>query len=193
MGTDIRVVYEKFENDQWAAIDVYPEYDFSRNYLLFAVLADVRNGLGFGGVPTHEPIEPIDYPRGLPEDYVNPDDHENWDGDHSVSWLMLSEILDYFKEQRIMQRYAIITAEQYENWEYGTKPTGHWTNGVWGPDVKLHDVRDSKDKVDLPPDVTHVRISWCEDIATVLAHYVELFESLYEDEGDVRLVFGFDS
>lgn len=192
MGTDIRVVYEKFENDQWERIEVYPEYDFSRNYLLFAILADVRNGLGFGGTPTHVPIEPIDCPRGLPRDYKSPDDHEDWYGDHSVSWLMLSEILDYFKEQKSVKRYGVITVDHYEDWEYNTKPTGFWTTGVFGPDVKTYDATNEEDKVSPPPDVTHVRISWSEDIATVLAHHVELFESLYEDEGDVRLVFGFD-
>ena len=35
---------------------------------VFAALADVRNGYGFAGVPTHEAIKPISEARGLPED-----------------------------------------------------------------------------------------------------------------------------
>lgn len=57
-----------------------------RNYVLFAILADVRNGFG---------IEPITAPRGIPEDasafYKR--EVEKWGADgHSHSWLTLDEL-----------------------------------------------------------------------------------------------------
>lgn len=42
--------------------------DIGRNYNLFAILANVRNGRGFAGVKTGDGYEPIDMPRGLPPD-----------------------------------------------------------------------------------------------------------------------------
>lgn len=39
-----------------------------RNYNVFGILADVRNGYGFAGVDTGDGFVPIDSPRGLPDD-----------------------------------------------------------------------------------------------------------------------------
>jgi hypothetical protein len=39
-----------------------------RNYDVFAILADVRNGRGFAGVDTGDGFVPIDNPRGFPTD-----------------------------------------------------------------------------------------------------------------------------
>lgn len=49
------------------ALFVHPLY-ISRNYNLFAILADVRNGYGFAGVKTGDRYKPISEPRGLPDD-----------------------------------------------------------------------------------------------------------------------------
>lgn len=61
-----------------------------RNYALFAVLADVRNG----GYPC------ISYPKGLPDDacpYVK-EDYESWRSDaHSCSYLTLGELVRFQK------------------------------------------------------------------------------------------------
>lgn len=40
----------------------------NRNYCLFAILADVRNGIGFAGCDTSDRFNVIAEPRGLPED-----------------------------------------------------------------------------------------------------------------------------
>lgn len=40
----------------------------SRNYDVFGILADVRNGSGFAGIDTGDGFVPIDSPRGLPSD-----------------------------------------------------------------------------------------------------------------------------
>lgn len=70
MGTDIHAVFQKRDGDKW--VDVLCNWDQSRHYFLFAWLADVRNGFGFAGVPTHEPVKPIlgkETWRGLPADF----------------------------------------------------------------------------------------------------------------------------
>lgn len=42
--------------------------DIGRNYNLFSILANVRNGVGFAGCKTGEGFEPIAMPRGFPAD-----------------------------------------------------------------------------------------------------------------------------
>ena len=54
---------EKILNDYWED----PLY-IGRNYNLFAILANVRNGRGFAGAKTGEGFIPISEPRGFPMD-----------------------------------------------------------------------------------------------------------------------------
>jgi hypothetical protein len=110
MGTDLHMAVERFDGTRWKWTGIKLNSD--RNYDLFAILAGVRNGVGFAGVKTGEGFIPISEPRGFPDD-VDPlsirgsypdgmpyddDDESIWgtvaDGDHSASWLLLSEILD---------------------------------------------------------------------------------------------------
>lgn len=113
MGTDIHMNIEVWRDGRWEwlskpydpAVDMCDEpakgrvadllvYDDSgfpiaeeRRYRLFAVLAGVRDCYGEG-------IVPIALPRGLPADTsLNPGVHDL--GDHSMSWLTLSELLSY--------------------------------------------------------------------------------------------------
>lgn len=70
-------------------------YD-GRNYRLFAMLADVRNGSGSAGADTGDRIEPIADPRGLPDDASEEvrQSSERWGIDgHSHSYLTLAELL----------------------------------------------------------------------------------------------------
>lgn len=72
-------------------------YD-GRNYDLFAILADVRNGRGFAGCDTGDGFKPIVDPRGVPEDAseVYKKMVEEWGIDgHSHSWVTLDEIKAY--------------------------------------------------------------------------------------------------
>jgi hypothetical protein len=75
----------------------HPLY-LGRNYDLFAILADVRNGRGFAGIFTGRGFEPISDPKGLPED-VTPEIQaisDRWAGDgHSHSYFTLAELQAY--------------------------------------------------------------------------------------------------
>lgn len=112
MGTDIHVYIEQkiIKNDnplmtEWISVDewindprleimeVRQRYWEDRNYLLFAILANVRNQYN---------IQPISLPKGLPDD-VSPEvkkqsDEENGDV-HTRSWLTLKELLEYDWQQ----------------------------------------------------------------------------------------------
>jgi hypothetical protein len=69
-----------------------------RNYDLFAILANVRNGRGFAGVPTGSGFEPVAPNRGIPDD-VDPRIkryYDGWGSDaHSATWLTLAELKKY--------------------------------------------------------------------------------------------------
>lgn len=102
-----------------------------RHYTLFAALADVRNGFGFGGVDLGDPIQPIDRPRGVPPDcspewreYV-----EGWGVDgHSHSWLTVKETLEWDGwDQQVVNR-GVTDAESYEEF----KRTGKLPDNISG-------------------------------------------------------------
>ena len=113
MGTDIHGVWQKKVGESWE--DVESEYNQERHYYLFAWLGNVRNGFGFAGTPTHEPVASMTDCRGLPDDFVTDDgchvvadfaficprrrkyqdegDFSVWMGDHSFSWLHVDEAI----------------------------------------------------------------------------------------------------
>lgn len=108
MGSDIHFFVEKksprgswLSADHWEIEDGQEVVPYEkcryhqRNYNLFAILADVRNGTGFAGKPTGNGFTPIAKPKGLPLD-VSPQvkaiaTHWGCDG-HSHSWLTLAEL-----------------------------------------------------------------------------------------------------
>jgi hypothetical protein len=118
MGCDIHLYVEKRDaNGTWKAIDNFKreepdegeetgrlhveyreQFYNGRNYNLFAILADVRNGRGFAGIKTGEGFNPIADPRGVPDD-ASPEYKEiveQWDCDgHSHSYHTLRQLLDY--------------------------------------------------------------------------------------------------
>lgn len=103
MGCDIHMHTEYFEKDRWHSGDYFRvEVDYGgneelitmpiyeeRDYVLFSVLADVRNTNGF---------EPICPPKGLPNDACKQtkQDFVEWMPDaHSVSYFTLRELMDF--------------------------------------------------------------------------------------------------
>lgn len=189
MGTDIHNSFEKKVDDKWVDVELSPEYDFNRNYLWFAILGDVRNGYGFGGVETFRPVEPIAADRGLPDDI---DVEQGGYGDHSYSWVMLEEILDYFKTNPTTSRCGIITKSEYDKWNEVSSPN-FYSGGVGGPGVKVFDATTIGDKTLVPLDITHVKVRWFVDIAEELSHYHDLIKKAYKEHGNLRMTFGFDS
>ena len=107
----------KKEEDGWVSIDYEPYHD--RNYNLFAILANVRNGTAFAGCETGEGFNPISNPKGVPSDAS--EDYE-WVGDgHSHSYFTLRELLDYDWTQTT-QLQGWVNMVDWENFNlYGKK------------------------------------------------------------------------
>ena len=109
----------------------------SRNYDLFAILADVRNGRGFADVMTGYGFNPISPPRGVPVDCC-PEysrEVERWDGDgHSHSWLILEEILSFDWNQKA-RKVGWVDPIEWTHWrDYGSPKK--WSGCVDGGNVR---------------------------------------------------------
>ncbi len=116
-------------------------YD-GRNYNLFAILADVRNGRGFAGIKTGEGFNPISEPRGVPDDASAEYKEivDNWAGDgHSHSHHTLRQLLDYDWTQTT-QLQGWTSLKEWVRWAPYWRDRGHGPNsysaGVSGPDIK---------------------------------------------------------
>lgn len=181
MGTDIHPYAEVRQNGKWQRAHI--EVPSDRNYWTFAILANVRNGFGFAGCYTGEPVTPISEPRGLPPDTSIADndlDFEDpkyvWLGDHSHSWVLLSELLAYDLDQPMIQG-GVITRAQLK--------ALHGENKL--PDTWCGDKH--------PMTNEDVRTTWARPLreaAWLLPKIIDVLKPLGTPE-DVRLVYGFDS
>lgn len=181
MGCDIHAFAEKFDEGKWKQIkgrfkntysESYGDEVYTgRNYELFSLLADVRNGNG---------IVPIALPKGIPTDashgYLAKVEQYGSDG-HSHSYFTLEELKNISKKitgQTIHDK-SLITDKDAD----GTiKETCQSTNGKHYGEVgkrKLFSVfKDEKSPID------------------------EIIKSLEEEQDDkddskIRLVFFFDN
>lgn len=205
MGTDIHGIWQAKQNGQW--VDIPSEYNQSRHYMLFAWLGNVRNGFGFAGVPTHDPLIPLSDCRGLPDDFlVEEEEHpitsidvlspwrqEYWDsedpmtvwmGDHSHSWVTAEEVLTAKLPK--VNKTGIISIEQYRQWDGVSSPSS-WCGGVGGPGIKVN--VPSK----ITKETTHVSVIWEMDTAEEFDYFINEVRMLRAIFGEVRFVFGFDS
>ena len=178
MGTDIHMAAEVRKNGKWTLVrdkvfknswyepDPSKQRDYNRNeftnipydernYNLFAMLADVRNGYGFAGCVTGQRINPISAPKGYPEDLsdelkrdIDPDiyhsdeyrqcmgseDRPYLSDEHSASYLTLQELLDYDWDQG-HKTIGYLTQSEYASSIYKGKHPESWCGGVGGGNV----------------------------------------------------------
>lgn len=189
MGTDIHEVFQAKKDGKWVDIESY--FEGNRHYFLFAWLANVRNGFGFAGVPTHTPITPISEPRGLPEDFDVYDgeyhgSEDCWLGDHSHSWLLADEILNAKNPCDSVWKTGIVELEIFKQWDGVSQPE-RWCGGISGKDIVI-----AENPAMVNEDSTHVRISW-KSPSNGLDYFINEIKRLKELHGEVRMVFGFDS
>lgn len=160
MGCDIHLYVEKKDGDRWVTADkwspneyydadepegerpVIVDYDnriyTGRNYDLFAILADVRNGLGFAGMVTGGRFTPIAMPKGLPDD-VSPEvkaESDGWNSDgHSHSYFTLAELEAYDWATPINMHEGWVDPWNFDIWRKTGKPSS-WSGGVSGGKVE---------------------------------------------------------
>lgn len=224
MGCDIHMHYEIKQDGEWKFYDWRSEfrqgeysdgstkYDYDklfdhplyihRNYNLFAVLANVRNGYGFAGYKTGEGFEPVSMPRGLPQDVTSEvkaeSDSLGVDG-HSHSWLSLSELMAYDWEKTVIQ-HGVVSPEEYKSFAENGKPNS-WCSGAGGQKVEhisesaMKMIADGSFK---PKEDVHyyTSVSWKESYrASIGNSWFAVMKFLDEHFGadNVRLVFWFDN
>lgn len=93
MGADIRTLAQRQTQSGWEDLDFVP-FDW-RGYGMFGFLAGVRNYSG---------VTPISEPRGLPEDFVNHGEWDDWCDLHATSWLSIEELLAVDYDQIVEDR-----------------------------------------------------------------------------------------
>lgn len=203
MGCDIHPVVERRDpGGPWQVVPLSEEADRleDRNYRLFAVLANVRNGFGFGGVETGDVIVPISKPRGLPKDFEQGkhDDEAadgKWLGDHSHTWVTLAELHAY-PWAIPMRRRGIVTLEVFRGWDRVSRPREYSlaSMGQGVVTLSIEDVAAGR----IPADATRVwvEVGWIETVGQACAGFVEHVLPWLRTLGapeDVRIVMGFDS
>lgn len=172
MGCDIHLRVERRVNGKWEPADKwvptkYPEeegpsfvvdYDdrfySGRNYNLFAILADVRNGRGFAGVKTSEGFVPICEPKGIPDDITDlvRADYESWGSDaHSASWHTVSDLMAYDWTQCTILR-GCLDGWTYAQWCNYPRTQGEspkeWSGAVWGHTIVHLTDEEAKSKLE---------------------------------------------
>lgn len=220
MGSDIHVRVQRRECGSWVDVPVLDRYASdekkasaqyvapaaleSRNYDVFGILADVRNGVGFAGVDIGDAWPVIVPPRGLPDGIAEAsslDDEDmqgDWLGDHSYSWLTLAELEAYPWETTLHRGRGVVSRAVFERWD-GVHEIFPHSGGISGPHIKTVTAAEwrqmSDDKKD---DGTrwYIQIEWEETAAEACQPFVT--EALpwlrqFGAPADVRIVFGFDS
>jgi hypothetical protein len=234
MGCDIHLYVEKRIDGKWIAQGTFTREDVEsdgsggwidggqdiydgRNYDLFAILADVRNGRGFAGVKTGEGFNPISEPRGIPEDASEQykEIAQRWDCDgHSHSYFTVRELLDYDWTQETGKQGWLSIAE-WEKWSRWDRERGlgpdSWYGFIDGGGVKHISTEDAdalfkgvgwsdRDTVVAKHPQTYVQASWGTPYYRAAGNFIEeTLSKLLKLAGgtkgidDVRIVFFFDN
>lgn len=215
MGCDIHIVIQRQdENGTWQNVPWQHVWKFegaspvapnvpiapgvfrNRNYDLFGILADVRNGIGFAGIKTGEGWPSIAPYRGLPEGFAEPDDYSV--GDHSFTWASLDELKAFPWDETRTGMYGVVSADDYERLsEAGESPTSY-CGDTSGPGIRVYDpdaykaAKAAGTLVKRP----HVRMGWTETAREATGDWpgqvLPWLDSLAEGR-PLRLVMGFDS
>jgi hypothetical protein len=195
-----------------------------RNYNLFGMLANVRNGTGFAGVRTGDGYVPISKPRGFPKDMslgltkhlaswdcdVDEENSEEieypyrlaYQGDHSDSWLLISEILEYFADgNRVSHHQGIVSMEEYKVFLEKGRPDS-WSGGIGGSGVEIVDNQKARNLLENKETqeagkyyctLVHWTSTYAEDAGKAFLEYFIPACQKLGDPKNVRLVFNFDS
>ena len=220
MGTDIHLAVEVRKNGRWEAV-MWPNrwhgrWDdeplltanthMNRDYDLFAILGNVRNGRGFAGVVTGDGFAYISDCRGLPDD-ISPEAKEVADTDHSHSWVSFKEILD-FDWTQVTRHRGFVTLQEFERWdrlkEWDVWPDS-WYGDTSGQKISNEEARqllkDHKQNLDefLKDSAwkVHTLITWeatyADSAKQLWITWMPRLLALKQDPENVRLVFSFDS
>jgi hypothetical protein len=212
MGCDIHILAEVRVDGKWQKVGSVFVSDYSfekgklvdapysgRNYDLFAILANVRNGYGFAGCDTGDGFNPISTPRGLPDD-VSPEmkkySNEYGIDGHSHSWLTLRELIDFDWNQTTKQR-GWVDSKEFLEWKIKGKP-GSWSGGVSGGSVRHITWQEMDERIEKRKSTVdfYCSVEWeetyRESCPTFIRKTIPALRKLGEPE-NIRIVFFFDN
>lgn len=215
MGADIHLYVEKKENGKWISVDTwYEEEDFKhsdnpfyddRNYDLFAILADVHNGRGFGGCDTGDGFTPISMPRGLPAD-VSAEVGQvsaQWDSDgHSHSWLTLEELLNWNHWDDVTTNRGYLSEDDYLKWDKKGEPQSY-SGGIYGNAIvsmgekEYLNLMKNGTRVELKPTKYYINVSWKQSYRECVRNFwtetIPKLQKVDANPANVRIVYFFDN
>lgn len=206
MGTDIHLTVEyrkqrySFEPvaEQWTASQSLTYHD--RNYNVFAILGNVRNGRGFAGIVTGSEFVPISDSRGIPDD-ITDIGRETLSDEHSATWVMLAELNTYDWDAP-HTTIGVVDYAQYQIYKANGMPNS-WSGDVSGRMVR-HVDNAEMERLIADGDTQHVytRVEWTKPVKDCVGKfYTEFLPALRwvcyswcNDNAElVRLVMDFDS
>ena len=216
MGTDIHSVAQIKKNGKFTTVEVHVAGD-KRQYNTFAILAGVCNGTNILRMKTGDGYIPISKPRGLPADFqVVDNDHPvpfewyDWDdetrsypnreismGDHSHSWLLLSELELYAQKAATLTTYSegIVSRAEWERCQLEKSSPQDWSTYIAGPRVIIA----TEETAAIDTSATYIRMRWQVGYLES-SNLLEIIEALQKirdkhktTSDQVRYVFGFDS
>ena len=224
MGTDISMYAEVRRNKQWIKVGdkfkngwyrennpiddwnkPYTDHPYdSRNYDLFAILADVRNGKGFAGCKTSHGFNPIADPKGLPEDITDEVREKLEDYGYGYSYFTLKELKDYDWNQTVTH-VGVISEEQYIKMKETGENPDCWSGGISSRDIVTVSA-DTMDKILAKTIDRNRNLRYYVQTDFEPVTYKDCCLGFYEDtmsdletlipEGgtdeDVRIIFAFD-
>ncbi len=205
MGTDIHICVENCIDDKWQVVEKNNNLFWlyhGRNYDLFAILGNVRNGSGFAGVITGTGFNSISNNRGLPNNAsieVIKELNDEEEFYHSISYITLAELLSFDWDQ-VTIHYGIVNEEQYTKFKQQGYPSS-WPNNICGKMIEnvLPEIMDliidgSYEKQDGFYYYTH--ITWTVPYSWSVGKFIDECIPKLQELGfpeNVRIIFGFDN
>ncbi|MCI0665666.1 MAG: hypothetical protein L0220_31805 [Acidobacteria bacterium] len=191
MGCDIHIFVEKKVDGKWVSADKWTPYPYAdeegetrkewvdsddliysdRNYDLFGILANVRNGWGAAGSDTGDGFKPIAMPKGLPSDVSTKVKAESdaWgDDSHSHSWITLEELKAYDWEGQKTKHRGWVDLVNFALFDKGDKPV-LISGGVGGQGVRPVSHEDMRKLVEKHRDALAPLFEGPIDVAAVFA------------------------
>lgn len=193
-----------------------PDFFSDRNYRVFAVLGNVRNGVGFAGVYTHDTLPYIQDNRGLPDD-LDPKTYAKLSHEHSDGWVTLAELKDFDYDQTFTEGGVIEEQEFLKMCHTGETPET-WSGWISGPGITILEPDQYAALYRSPIDLLstgnqegrltlydtsaryYINAKWKaklrSEVADIPDQWIPYLERLVPKGGtddDVRVVFDFDS